>query len=628
MLLIILLLIPIAGAFLLYFDKVRAFVNIPLAASLVNLILGLWGLKGVFGGAVMECSVQLPAPFAPAFRADSLSAVFVILVSFVWLAVCIYLPGYMQAEGKTKSFELCTLLTFSAILGIFLAADMLTMLLFFELMTVSSFFWIIHRFDKKSIWAGYYYLFFSIAGGLFISLGIGAMSVSAGALPVFGAGAVTPSNYNMFSWSVALFLIGFGIKAGIVPLHLWLPHAHSAAPTPGSALLSGLLIKVGAYGLIRVISLIGWKAGSASMVGWIMPALIVIGMCSMLTGVIAALLQSDAKRLLAYHSVSQMGYIVLGFGIALMSGTIGSMAMLGSVYHMVNHALFKSALFLGVGVIYFKTKETNLYNLGGLWRKFPLTALFMLIAVFGITGTPGFNGYVSKTLLHHALSAAAENGGLQLRWAEKLFLAVGVGTAASFAKLYYLIFFGKPAKVKITGKTPWGMQLAIGLITVVMAIIGFTPKLFPNLAGIGAVAGLGMENVSADLSGLSFWGFSDVLSMVITLIVGVLICWGGLSSGLFHIKVPAWLTLEGLFKLAGQSIYKLCQAVAIICKSKTSAINTRLKAVTSRLLLAFHKFDTSKTGSLCGVKLTGISADAAILIVLLALLLAFYTILK
>ena len=125
------------------------------------------------------------------------------------------------------------------------------MLLFFELMTVTSYFWVVHRWDKEAIKAGYFYLFFSIIGGLLIALGIMLMSASVDVLPAIGSGRVIPNDPHKFALSILLLVAGFGIKAGMVPLHIWLPHAHSAAPTPGSALLSGLLIKVGAYGLIR-----------------------------------------------------------------------------------------------------------------------------------------------------------------------------------------------------------------------------------------------------------------------------------------------------------------------------------------------------------------------------------------
>src|SRR5699024_728772 len=171
---------------------------------------------------------------------------------FLWFVVSIYSPRYMEYEGKAWIFQICTLCTLFSVLGIFLAENLLTMLLFFELMTITSYFWVVHRWDKAAIRAGYFYLFFSIVGGLLIALGIVMMGEATDLIPSIGSGVVIASNYKLFGWSIGIMLAGFGIKAGMVPLHLWLPYAHSVAPTPASALLSGLIIKVGAYGLIRV----------------------------------------------------------------------------------------------------------------------------------------------------------------------------------------------------------------------------------------------------------------------------------------------------------------------------------------------------------------------------------------
>lgn len=622
MLLALMVIIPLIGALVYFFTRDRS-INIPAITSAILLVVGRLGLKSVFGGRPLTYMVPLSGPFAPTFHADPLSAIFVILASFLWFVVSIYAPEYMKHEGRAGSFELCSLLTLSAVLGVFLAGDLVTMLLFFELMTIASFFWVVHRWNKEAIRAGYFYLFFSIIGGLFLALGIVLMGAATDLPPAIGGGPVTPLEFPMFAWSIALFVAGFGIKAGMAPLHLWLPHAHSVAPTPGSALLSGLLIKVGAYGLIRVGEFAGWGMGLGNGVAWLGPGLTLLGACTMLVGVTAALLQSDAKRLLAYHSVSQMGYIILGLGIGLYLGSDGSLGLLGAIYHIVNHALFKATLFLGVGVIYIHTKETNLYNLGGLWRRFPVTAALMFLAVLGITGAPGLNGYASKTLLHHAVSLAAETGASWLVWVERLFLVVGVGTAASFTKLYYLIFLGKPTKIKVSADGSPRLQLAMGLLAAVMVGIGVRPEYFPNTLAAPAARVLGMGNSATALTGFSFWNGGDLTGMVITLILGVLVCWAGLKSGAFHWQPPIWLTLEGLGKLTGLGIAVLWRIGAGFYRSLTTALRKTGRAMGSRLYLSFRRFDQSRSSAIAGLTLTGISADAAILIATLALLIGW-----
>lgn len=627
MLLVILMVIPLIGALILLFTRDKS-IRIPFIFSLIVLVLGIFGLKDVFGGMPLTYKIAMSGPFTMAFQADALSAIFIILASFIWFVVSIYSPKYMEYEGKAWIFQLCTLLTLSAVLGIFSAGNLLTMLLFFELMTITSYFWVIHRWDKEAIRAGYFYLFFSIVGGLLIALGIVMMGAAMDVLPNIGSGMVTPSDPKLFSWSIGILIAGFGIKAGMVPLHLWLPYAHSVAPTPGSALLSGLIIKVGAYGLIRVGEFAGWGVKLGSGVTWLGTALIIIGTCTMLLGVLAALIQSNGKKLLAYHSISQMGYIILGLGVGLYLGSNGGFGLSGAIYHIINHALFKIALFLGVGVIYIHTGETNLYKLGGLWRRFPVTAILMLFAVLGITGAPGLNGYSSKSLLHHGVSLAAGTGAPWLIWVERLFLIVGVGTAASFSKLYYLIFFGKLTKLEVKdGRAPT-LQIAIGLLAIVMLGIGIRPKFLLNIAIVPAVQALGMQSISTTLMGISFWNLKDIVDMIITLVLGMLVCWAGLKTGVFHWEPPVWLTIEGVVRLVGRRISTTWQIVLKSYRPVVKSIQYISRDMNSRLYLAFCKFDQSKSSTLCGVDLRGISADVAILILTLGFLIGWYTIIN
>ncbi len=627
MLLVILMAIPLLGTVALLLMRDR-FAKIPFVITLTVFVLGLFGLKDVFGGIPLTYNIAMPGPFVLNFQADSLSAIFVILSTFLWLVVSIYSPKYMEHEGRGWSFQLCTMLTLFSVLGIFLAGNMITMLLFFELMTITSYFWVIHRWNKEAIRAGYFYLFFSIVGGLVVTLGIVMMGSATDVLPTIGSGMVTPLNPTLFGWSIATLIVGFGIKAGMVPLHLWLPHAHSVAPTPGSALLSGLIIKIGAYGLIRAGEFTGWGIKLGDSMTWLASTLLILGTLTMLLGVLNALIQSNAKKLLAYHSVSQMGYIILGLGVGLYLGADGGLGLSGAIYHIINHALFKVALFLGVGVIYIHTGETNLYKLGGLWRRFPVTAILMLVAVFGITGTPGLNGYASKTILHHGVSLATETGAPWLIWVERLFMVVGVGTAASFAKLYYLMFFGKPTELKINDEGSPKLQIAMGLIAVVMIGIGTRPEFLLNSAIAPAVEALGIENISTTLAHLSFWNFHDLSGMIITLTLGILVCWGGLKSGIFHWHLPTYMTIEGIVKLIVRGIAAIIQIGLKGYVYVVESIHHIGEAMSSRLCSDLRKFDKSKSSTVFGINLIGITADVAILILSLGVIIVLYTLMN
>ena len=619
MLLILFPIIPLLGILALRGIRGKS-LNIPFAVASLTLVLGQQVLRDVLGGDPIIYRLPFSGPYVPTFRADALSAIFVLLAAFLWWVVSVYSPEYMKREGGTRRFEVCTLATLSAVLGVFLAGDLFTLLLFFELMTITSFFWVVHRWNREAIQAGYLYLFFSIAGGLLLALGIVLIGAATSSLPAIGAGPVTPLDPHAFSWGVAALVAGFGIKAGMAPLHLWLPHAHSVAPTPASALLSGLLIKVGAYGLIRTGELVGWGLDSGCAAAWLGPALTVLGSCTMLAGVLAALLQSDAKRLLAYHSVSQMGYIILGLGVGLVMGKAGGLGLMGGIYHITNHALFKAALFLGVGVIYIRTGETNLYKMGGLWRSFPVTAVLMFLAVLGIAGAPGLNGYASKTLLHHAVSEAAQTGSPLMVWAERLFLLVGVGTAASFAKLFYLAFLAQPTELEISGGESRRFYVPMAVIASVMVGIGLRPELFPRALAVPAAQALGMETAAASVAGLSIWNTSDVVGMLITLGLGIAVCWAGLATGAFHWTPPRWLTLEGLAKIVGQSLAAVFRAGEGYYRSAIALVSTIGSTITRRLLSACRRLDNSRDGTIGDITLAGISADAAILLVVLAIL--------
>ncbi len=601
---------------------------LPFMVSLMVLILGAYGFQSAFIGIPLTYEIGMAGPFILTFHIDALSATFAILAAFLWLVVSIYSPTYMKYEGKAGRFQLCTVITLFAVLGIFLAGNLLTMLLFFELMTVSSYFWVIHKWDREAIRAGYFYLFFSIIGGLLLALGIVMMGGATSVMPSIGSGMVTPVNPKLFAWSIAVMVAGFGIKAGMVPLHLWLPHAHSVAPTPGSALLSGLLIKVGAYGLIRVGEFAGWGVTLGNGVSWLGSALVILGTCTMLLGVLSALIQSNAKKLLAYHSISQMGYIILGLGVALYLGSNGGFGLAGAIYHIINHALFKIALFLGVGIIYIHTGETNLYKLGGLWRRFPVTAILMLVAVLGITGAPGLNGYVSKSLLHHGLNQAAGTGPGWLSWIEGLFSLVGVGTTASFAKLYYLMFLGKPTELKIKDGGSPKLQFAMVLLAIVMIVIGISPKLLLNIAIVPAVKTLGITSISTALIGLSFWDFKDIFDMIITLMLGIVVCWAGLKSGVFHWEMPLWLTIEGIVTIVGLKVSAIWQKSLVLYNAGIQQVLDINKGVNTRLSGAFDKFDQSKSTTILGKNLIGISADIGILVFALGLLIAWYALIN
>ncbi|MCW3489180.1 complex I subunit 5 family protein [Dethiobacter alkaliphilus] len=384
------------------------------------------------------------------FRVDFFGFVFAVMASFIWFLATFYSGEYMRHEHASTRYYVFLLLSLGGTLGVFLAGDFLSLFLFFEAMTLFSYVLVVHAQSEEAMAAGRNYLYMGIFGGLCLLVAIMMVTMHAGTTAI-APGLESLADMGTMGYVAAgLFFIGFGIKAGAAPLHIWLPQAHPVAPTPASALLSGIMIKTGAYGIIRVFTLLYTPTQGESPLWYTTEqfgyALIWFGMVTMFTAAVLALVQRHAKRVLAYSSVSQMGYILMGIGAAAYLGFDGAMGFAGWAYHILNHAFFKSAMFLMVGAIYLRTHSLDYSKVGGLWRRFPVTAAAFLVAGAAIAGVPGFNGYVSKTLLHHAIVDAWQAQGVTSLWyAEKIFTITGGLTVCYIARLFYSLFLG-PAR--------------------------------------------------------------------------------------------------------------------------------------------------------------------------------------
>ncbi len=586
---------------------------LPPLVYAASLVASGFALQSALVRGPQTVHLALPGPFTPTFRLDGLSGLLVFLAVCLWFVLSIYSTRTGQHDPHARRFEGASLLTLAAVAGVFLAGDWLTLLLFFELMTVASYFWVIHHWDDESIRAGYFYLFFSIMGGLLLALGLVFLGQAAGGLPALGAGPVAVVSQTHFRVSLYLLLAGFGIKAGLMPLHFWLPHAHAAAPTPASALLSGLVIKVGAYGLLRVSNLLGPDqpalAAHARHLGTL---LIILGLVSMLAGAGAALFEDKIKKMLAYSSISQMGYIVLGIGLALLQGTKGNLAFLGAVYHMVNHALFKGALFLGVGIVILATGKTDLSQLGGLRRRFPITALLMLVAALAMMGTPGLNGYASKTILHHAVSEAAGAGPAWLVWVERLFLVAGVGTAATFSKLLARLFLGPVHTDPAPRQNASALHLALVLLVFALIGLGTQPQwLLQGVLNPLAVQ-MGWQPLVLEARQL-FWTGADLASALVTLLAGFLL----------------YVLLLRTGALASKPVRVRENRRAVALQSTTHWLDGTKQRITGLAMGTRERIGAWLAGrrspaSAASGETRGIGADVAVVIITLIFLIAWY----
>ncbi len=521
----------------------------------------------VVQGRVLEYQLlNIVSPLNLTFRVDSFSFIVAVIASFVWLAATIYALAYMEHEENRPRFFTLLLLTMSGTIGVPLAGDFLSLLLFFEVMSLASYVLVVHTQTEEAYSAGDLYLYLGVAGGMSILAGLAFLYFRNGTLAIMPATLVVQGMDVVIPLAAILMIVGFGIKAGMAPLHIWLPRAHPVAPAPASALLSGIMIKTGAYGIIRVINVLLVPAAGAgalesikgmyqefwSMVSNMGYVIIWIGIITMFMGVILAVIQENIKKMLACSSISQMGFILVGIGVAGYLKYEGAMGMAGASYHIINHALFKSCLFLAAGVIAYKLGELNMYNLGGLWKKLPFTTLVVIIASLGIAGFPFFNGYASKTLLHHAMVEAYEHYGVKaLLEAERIFMLSAAGTVLYYLKFIYLVFLRRPpdemaAKIEGIKGEPRAMKLGMAMLAVMIVFIGINPGFLLSELIVPTVYSFAFAPsfIEHHVVGINFFTAGDILSSLVVIGLGSIAFAIGVKTGLFKTSIPAWLGQE------------------------------------------------------------------------------------
>jgi len=330
----------------------------------------------------------------------------------------------LKEKNYQYKFYFFFLILLAGMQGVVLTNDIFNMFVFFEILSIASYILIAYSQEGKAIKASFNYLIISSLGMSLFLLGIGLIYQGCGSLSLTQIGktfsikgGIPPS---MFQLTVSLIVVGIGIKAAFIPLHLWLPDAHTYTPTPISALLSGITIKISFLAIWRIINILE-AIDFQYLFVW-------IGSLTALIPVIWALSQTDIKKLLAYYSVSQMGFIITSFGVG------STLSLTASLYHLLNHSFFKSLLFFSMGGVIYATGKRDLRKLSGLFKKMPYVAVSFLIGALSISGIPPFNGFVSRSLIATSLK----------KYPLPLFLIflASVGTIASFIKLM-MIFLGK-----------------------------------------------------------------------------------------------------------------------------------------------------------------------------------------
>ncbi|OHW61726.1 hydrogenase-4 component B [Andreesenia angusta] len=436
-LLMTLLVLPAVGGVLAFLigrksEKARDFFNVLLTGMEFLILTSMYSEVRRNG-----IEISVPDVMGTGFhiKLDTMRYIFTWITVFVWFLTTVYSTQYLINYKNRNRYYAFFLLTLSATVGVFVSENIVNLFTFFEIMSFTSYILIIHDEDRYALDAGKSYIGMAIGGSLILLMGIFLVFDYTGAIDLSDIQKEMALMGDIKYFIAGLLLTGFGVKASAFPLHVWLPKAHPAAPTPASAILSGILIKTGIFGIMIVAINI---MGGDERISYVLTT---IGMINMALGGILAMYQRNIKSVLAYSSMSQSGYIIFGIGLVGILKEDGYIAVYGALYHIVNHAIFKVLLFYVAGLIYMVLHELSINKIKGFGKYKHFLKLLYLIGFFSIIGMPGFNGFVSKTILHEALAEAHSiTHSAYFTVAEVVFTASSAFTVAYLSKIFFSVF--------------------------------------------------------------------------------------------------------------------------------------------------------------------------------------------
>lgn len=478
-------------------------------------------LLGVAGAWVLASGHAIGASFhseiGPAFGLDALSGFFLVAIAVVGAPSTLFARDALQADGQGRSLAVATGAFLLALVGFVSARDVSTFLGFWELMTlVPAAAILLARQDREARHGVFVYLAITHIGGAGVWVAM-LVLVQHGALGGHQLGG------GLAAFVACASLIGFSTKAGLMPLHSWLPRAHPLAPAHISALMSGVMIKLALYGLVRV--LFQWLAPPGLWVGF---TLVALGALSCLGGVLYALMQHELKRLLAFHSIENVGIVALGLGASLVFADIGqptwsAIAFAAALLHALNHALFKGLLFLGAGAFSEAVGSLELDRLGGLLRRMPWTGWAFALGAMAIAGLPPLNGFASEWLTLQSLLHLGVTSHLGVALAGALATLALAATAAlavyCFVKVIGLVLLGLPrrAECEQASEVPVGMRASMVFLAAACVVLGVLPGLLvPTLAALGPGRVTLHDGVAVNLPGT---GSLPTLALALALVV-------------------------------------------------------------------------------------------------------------
>lgn len=486
------ILLPLVFTVIIPFVNFRGKGIIMLSAIIINAFLSSYYAINTLFGQTFEFILpgSLISGLVP-IRIDSLSGWFMLIINFVFITGSFYGIFYMNSYKKQNNslslHAIALIILHSALLGLCVIQNSLVFLIFWELMALSAFILVI--FDHKktaTIKAGINYLIQSHVSIVFLMLGFIWAAIDQNSFDFNKIKIFASENHGRAMVLFLLFFIGFAIKAGFVPFHTWLPYAHPAAPAHISGIMSGVIIKIGIFGILRMLLLI---KPDYTIIGYL---ILFISVISGLYGVMLAIIQHNLKKLLAYHSIENIGIIGIGIGmgcIGMGSGNqmLTTLGFAGALLHTLNHGLFKSLLFYTAGNVYQSTHTLNIESLGGLVKKMPQTAFLFLIAAIAISGIPPFNGFVSEFLIYNGLYSWLHDATLaaliSIVFSILSLVLIGGLALLCFTKAFGIVFLGNPRQqfqheIK---EVSLFQLIPLYLIAFFIAFIGLFPDLFLNV---------------------------------------------------------------------------------------------------------------------------------------------------
>lgn len=454
-----------------------------MAALTLSFLLTV-GLSLTGDGAITLFSITGTLPVV--MSSDGLGRLFALLMSAMWLNSGAFSFGYMAHEGSEKRFYTFYLLTLSALLGLCFAGTLVTMYLCFEMMTLLSVALVLHSLSKEAVAAGIKYLIYSIAGAMMGLFGIFLFTPNTTSQVFVAGGCLAPeavaNSTPLMLAALFVTVVGFATKAGMFPMHGWLPTAHPIAPAPASAVLSGVITKAGVLCVIRVIY---YVVGAEFMRGtWVQTALLILALMTVFMGSMMAFKTTGLKKRLAYSTVSQVSYIL--FGVFMLN----DLAFRGALLHAVFHSVMKNALFLCAGAVILKTGFTDVRDLRGVGKRMPITLWCFTLAGIGLVGVPPLSGFYSKWQL---AQGAMSSGVAVFSWMGPVVLLVSaLLTAGYLLPISIDGFFPGHAEGEAVSALPgcevsWRMWLPLIVLTVLTLVLGVWPELVEGaMAAISA----------------------------------------------------------------------------------------------------------------------------------------------